>query len=147
MGRRKSRGGSQRCLKLIKLRLASLLIWCNAAMQPKEKTFTRDKLVSLKVVDAEGYVVGTVKDVGFTVGKHGITLNVEDSQGNVKEVPWECVQAVGDVVLLKPNVAEAAAGAAAAAQAGAQTCPSCGGQLSFIPQYQRWYCYRCQKYA
>jgi hypothetical protein len=27
------------------------------------------------------------------------------------------------------------------------TCPFCGGQLSWIQQYQRWYCYRDQKYA
>lgn len=24
---------------------------------------------------------------------------------------------------------------------------SCGGQLTWVPQYQRWYCYRCNKYA
>jgi hypothetical protein len=27
------------------------------------------------------------------------------------------------------------------------TCPFCGGQLSWIQQYQRWYCYRDQKYV
>jgi hypothetical protein len=27
------------------------------------------------------------------------------------------------------------------------TCPMCGGQLSWIVQYQRWYCYRDQKYV
>ena len=26
-------------------------------------------------------------------------------------------------------------------------CPFCGGALTFIPQYQRWYCYRDQKYV
>jgi hypothetical protein len=29
----------------------------------------------------------------------------------------------------------------------APTCPTCGGQLTFIQQYQRWYCYKDQKYA
>jgi hypothetical protein len=30
---------------------------------------------------------------------------------------------------------------------GAQaTCPICGGPLTFIPQYQRWYCYKDKKY-
>ena len=24
---------------------------------------------------------------------------------------------------------------------------SCGGQLTWVPQYQRWYCYKCNKYA
>jgi hypothetical protein len=27
------------------------------------------------------------------------------------------------------------------------TCPRCGGQLSWIEQYQRWYCYRDQNYV
>jgi MFS family permease len=27
-----------------------------------------------------------------------------------------------------------------------QTCPTCGGPLTFIEQYNRWYCYKCQKY-
>jgi hypothetical protein len=30
---------------------------------------------------------------------------------------------------------------------GAQTCPTCGGQLTYVPQYQRWYCHKCKKYA
>jgi hypothetical protein len=25
-------------------------------------------------------------------------------------------------------------------------CPMCGSPLSWIPQYGRWYCYRCQAY-
>jgi hypothetical protein len=27
------------------------------------------------------------------------------------------------------------------------TCPFCGGQLTYIQQYQRWYCYRDQRYV
>ncbi|MFQ6012671.1 MAG: hypothetical protein ACE5LS_03385 [Thermoplasmata archaeon] len=26
-------------------------------------------------------------------------------------------------------------------------CPSCGGGLSYVPQYHRWYCYNCDTYA
>lgn len=26
-------------------------------------------------------------------------------------------------------------------------CPVCGNSLTFIEQYQRWYCYRCQRYV
>jgi len=29
----------------------------------------------------------------------------------------------------------------------ATPCPTCGGPLTYISEYQRWYCYRCQKYA
>jgi hypothetical protein len=27
------------------------------------------------------------------------------------------------------------------------TCPTCGGPLTYIEKYQRWYCYKCKKYA
>ena len=27
------------------------------------------------------------------------------------------------------------------------SCPSCGKPLTYITQYQRWYCYNCQQYA
>jgi len=27
------------------------------------------------------------------------------------------------------------------------TCPNCGQPLTWIEQYQRWYCYNCQRYA
>ncbi len=30
---------------------------------------------------------------------------------------------------------------------GAQVCPTCGGPLTYIQQYQRWYCNKCKKYA
>jgi len=29
----------------------------------------------------------------------------------------------------------------------AATCPTCGGPLTYIQQYQRWYCYKCKKYT
>ena len=29
----------------------------------------------------------------------------------------------------------------------APVCPSCGNPLTYIPQYQRWYCYKEQKYV
>ena len=25
-------------------------------------------------------------------------------------------------------------------------CPSCGGPLTFVTEYNRWYCYNCKKY-
>jgi hypothetical protein len=27
-----------------------------------------------------------------------------------------------------------------------RTCPSCGGPLEYIPEYNRYYCYKCQRY-
>jgi sporulation protein YlmC with PRC-barrel domain len=116
------------------------------AKQTKDKGITKDRLIGMKVVDSKGYVVGTVNDIGFTVGKVGISLNIEDQKGEMREVSWDEVQAAGDFVLLKPIV-EGASSTPSGQQATAPVCPTCKGPLSYIQQYQRWYCYKCQKYA
>jgi len=115
------------------------------AKQMKDKSVTKDKLVGMKVLDSKGYVVGIVKDIGFTVGKAGISLNIEDQNGEEKEIQWDDVQAAGDFVLLKPSVEVTSP--ATAVQKTTPVCPTCKGPLSYIQQYQRWYCYNCQKYV
>jgi sporulation protein YlmC with PRC-barrel domain len=113
------------------------------------KSTTRDKLVGMKVIDAEGNILGTVKDLSFTVGKLGVSLNVEDKDGQIRDIPWENIQGVGDFVILKPTAQSATETSVAAqtAQPTQQICPTCRGPLSYIQQYQRWYCYKCQKYV
>lgn len=120
--------------------------------QFKERSITRERLIGMQVIDGEGYIVGSVKDIGFTIGKVGILLFVEGRDGAAKEVPWEDVQAVGDVVLLKQRQTQVVEVQPQLAQPTAQaqappTCPTCKGPLTWIPQYQRWYCYKCRKYA
>ncbi len=39
----------------------------------------------------------------------------------------------------------AAAGPIAPTMPG-RTCPTCGGPLEYVPEYNRYYCYRCQRY-
>ncbi|MEM2092107.1 MAG: PRC-barrel domain-containing protein [Candidatus Bathyarchaeia archaeon] len=112
--------------------------------QQRERSITRERLIGMQVIDGEGYIVGTVRDIGFTVGKLGILLFVEGKDGAAKEIPWEDVQAVGDFVLLKQRPAQAVETQPAAQQ---PICPTCKGPLTWIPQYQRWYCYKCKKYA
>jgi len=56
---------------------------------------TKDKLVGMKVIDGDENLVGTVKDVAFTVGKMGISLSVESKSGEVQDVSWENTQATG----------------------------------------------------
>jgi sporulation protein YlmC with PRC-barrel domain len=118
----------------------------------KEKSVTKDKLVGMTVIDSDGNIVGTVKDVGFTVGKAGISLSIEDKDGDIRDIAWDNIQGAGDYVLLKPSAAqpESAAQPAQAAQAAQSSqpeCQTCGDPLSYIQQYQRWYCYKCKKYA
>jgi sporulation protein YlmC with PRC-barrel domain len=121
----------------------------------KEKSVTKDKLIGMKVIDANGNIVGTVKDVGFTVGKAGIALSVENDDGEVQDITWDSIQGAGDFVVLKPVAAQATAVAqpfvaaqpAQATQSSQPLCPTCNQPLSFIQQYQRWYCYNEKKYV
>jgi len=49
----------------------------------------------------------------------------------------------------RPMVMQARQGVAAAPMAPGvpgKMCPSCGGPLEYIPEYNRYYCYRCQRY-
>ncbi|MCL5877380.1 MAG: PRC-barrel domain-containing protein [Candidatus Bathyarchaeota archaeon] len=127
-------------------------------MSENDKPLTRDALVSMQVIDAKGRLLGKVKDVAFAVGKMGIALTVENDDGQIQNVAWEEVQAASDFIILKP-VAQAAyqqsyqqpaAQTAAPAQQQASSqplCQTCGKPLTWIPQYQRWYCYNDKKYA
>jgi len=107
----------------------------------------------MTVIDSEGNIVGTVKDVGFTVGRAGISLSVEDKEGDIRDFAWDSIQGAGDFVLLKPSAAQPsfAAQPVQAAQQAAQPaqplCPTCGRPLTFVQQYQRWYCYNDKKYV
>jgi sporulation protein YlmC with PRC-barrel domain len=127
-------------------------------MEHTDKPLTRDALVSMQVIDAKGRLVGKVKDLAFSVGKNGIALTVEGENGEIQNVAWEDVQAAADFIILKP-VAQAAytqqtaqatsqpAQTQTAQQSTQPTCPTCGRPLTWIPQYQRWYCYNDKKYV
>lgn len=115
------------------------------AKTQKEKSVTKDRLAGMTVVDGTGTIIGTVKDIGFTVGKTGISLSVEDKNGDLQEIPWDEVQGAGDFVVLK--VVTPAATSTTSATTVPGRCPICGGPLTYIPQYQRWYCYKDQKYV
>jgi sporulation protein YlmC with PRC-barrel domain len=121
-----------------------------------DKPLTRDALISMQVIDAKGHLIGKVKDVAFAIGKNGISLTVESDAGDVKNVAWEEVQAASDYIILKPvqavvqqtyqPVQQQTVQPAVQAQA-APLCQTCGKPLTWIPQYQRWYCYNDKKYA
>lgn len=111
-------------------------------MTKQEKAVTKAMLMGMQVIDSEGRSCGTVKDVAFTVGKMGISLYVEGKKGGSRNITWEEVQAVGEFVVLKPTQTQPQQ-----AQGAVQTCPTCGGPLRYIGQYQRWYCDRDKKYV
>jgi sporulation protein YlmC with PRC-barrel domain len=129
-------------------------------MEKSSKPLTRDALTSMQVIDAKGRLVGKVKDVAFSVGKMGISLTVETEDGEIQSIEWEDVQAAADFIILKPVQQQAAqptyqaqqpvqtAAAQPAQQQSTQPmCQTCGRPLTWIPQYQRWYCYNDKKYV
>jgi sporulation protein YlmC with PRC-barrel domain len=130
-------------------------------MEKTDKPLTRDALVSMQVIDAKGRLIGKVKDVAFAVGKMGIALTVENENGETQNVAWEEVQAAADFIILKPvaqstyqqstyqPVQQPTQTVAQPAQQSASQpiCPTCHRPLTWIPQYQRWYCYNDKKYV
>ncbi len=121
-------------------------------MEGIDKPLTRDALVSMQVIDSRGHIVGKVKDLAFAVGKMGISLTVESEDGESKIIPWEDVQAAADFIILKPAAQQSyqpqQQQQPMQQQASSQPmCPTCGKPLTWIPQYQRWYCYNDKKYV
>jgi sporulation protein YlmC with PRC-barrel domain len=120
-------------------------------MEKSDKPLTRDALVSMQVIDARGRIVGKVKDIAFAVGKTGIGLTIESKDGQTQTIAWEDVQAASDFIILKPVEQAASQPQQATAQSAQQQstqplCSTCGKPLTWIPQYQRWYCYNEKKY-
>jgi sporulation protein YlmC with PRC-barrel domain/ribosomal protein L34E len=132
-------------------------------MAKTDKPLTKDALVSMQVIDSRGRLVGKVKDVAFVVGQLGISLSVENENGETQSVPWQDIQAASDFILLKPpqkNVNLEGVFKEEQAEQTAQTqqtipkkqaskplCPTCNKPLTWIPQYSRWYCYNDKKYV
>jgi sporulation protein YlmC with PRC-barrel domain len=116
----------------------------------REKPLTRDALIGMQVIDSNARLVGKVKDLAFSVGKSNITLAVEKEDGSVQNVSWEEVQAASDFIILKPTQATYQVmpqQQPVSEQKTQQLCPTCGKPLTWIPQYERWYCYNDKKYV
>ncbi|MEM4315741.1 MAG: PRC-barrel domain-containing protein [Nitrososphaerota archaeon] len=137
----------------------------------------RAKLIGMQVYNPDGYLVGTVQDVELPIGSGEISLQVLTRLNTVERVPWSNIANVGDIAILKEKIdirapepaapqPSPAAGAPPVAgypqapppQPGGvlsklpfgkkkQICPTCGRELSWIEQYQRWYCYNEGKYV
>lgn len=122
-------------------------------MEKSTKPLSRDALVTMQVIDAKGQILGKVKDVVFAVGKMGIALSVEKANGEIQTVGWDEVQAACDFIILKPipetaQISQAQQQTQPSQQQTTQPlCPTCGQPLTWIPQYQRWYCYNDKKYV
>ena len=83
----------------------------------EKKLLSRDKIVGKQVIDSNGMILGTVKDIAFDIPSAKMALTVVDDKGKQTEVASEDVAAVGDVVLLKNPEIKAEVGVRPAASA------------------------------
>ena len=128
-------------------------------MPKTSKLLTQDALVSMQVIDSKGRLMGKVKDVALEVGKIGISLAVQNDNGEIQIVQWGDIQAASDFIILKPqsqNVTQVQPQEQTQQQTKVeplskqktpQVCPMCGKPLKWIPEYERWYCYKDKIYA
>jgi sporulation protein YlmC with PRC-barrel domain/ribosomal protein L34E len=138
-------------------------------MAKTDKPLTKDALVSMQVIDSKGRLVGKVKDVAFVVGQLGISLSVENENGETKSIPWQDIQAASDFILLKAQTqsisqvqstkkegweevfqeeqTKQTQQTVPKRQSAKPLCPTCNKPLTWIPQYSRWYCYNDKKYV
>ena len=71
-------------------------------MEKTNRPLTSVELVSMKVLDAKGRLVGTVKDVFFQAGKSESSLSVEGKDGKIQIIEWNSIQGASDFIVLKP---------------------------------------------
>jgi len=131
------------------------------------KSIPRSKIEGKEVYNPDGNLVGTVQELGVMPGEQAINLIIKTKYGGVIEVPWLDISAAGDVIILSKSVrvepppAAPAVAVAPAAQPvqpvqPAQPvtgpgrdviCPICGKKATYIPQYNRYYCYTDKRYV
>lgn len=132
-------------------------------------SIARSQLIGKKVYNPDGSFVGDVMDIGLAVGESQISLVVATAAGTTVDIPWSNVSAAKDIILLKEAIeipqpampsltpiTTAPFSQPAQPKTGLKLpfkrekeqvmCPTCGQPATWIPQYQRWYCYNCQKY-
>ncbi len=133
----------------------------------------RSKLLGMQVYNPDGTYVGTVQDIALPIGEGEISIQVLAKDQSVKTIEWSKIAAAGDIIILKEKVEVAEAPVPEATQTPPQThtpspteavkgvfskiisraregkplCPHCGKPLTYIKQYQRWYCYNCKRYV
>jgi sporulation protein YlmC with PRC-barrel domain len=126
----------------------------------------------MQVYNPNGVFVGSIQDVDLPVGEGEISVQVLTKYRAIENVKWSNVGPVGDIVILKsaielkapavpqqptPSVPSPMAPPAPEQKGffsrvrgksgGPQKCPTCGADLTWVEQYQRWYCSKESKYA
>jgi len=67
----------------------------------KEGFIAIRKLVGMSVFDGDASLLGTVKDIGLRDNKTKIVMVISTTEQGEREIPWEHILKIGDVVFLK----------------------------------------------
>ncbi len=78
------------------------------------------KLVGMSVYSSDASLLGTVKDIGLRDNKTKIVMVISTTEQTEREVPWDQISKMGDIVLLK------AAEGAKDVPSGSGMCDKCG---------------------
>ena len=100
----------------------------------QNQPLTKDRIVGMQVVDADGYFVGKVRDISLCVGEMDQALVIETVDGVEEIRRWSEVAGAGDLILLRPSdpeprVVPAQAPEPSSQEGGARHCGSCGTVL------------------
>ena len=91
-------------------------------------------LIGMQAIDSEDTLLGRLKMSPLLLEGQAYPFTWKIKKGESRNISRDQVQAVGYFVPLKLEQA----------QQTQQTCPTCKGPLTYISQYQRWYCYTCK---
>ncbi|MFQ5941256.1 MAG: PRC-barrel domain-containing protein [Nitrososphaerales archaeon] len=61
------------------------------------------KLIGVNVYDENAILVGTIKDIGLSDNKSKIVVVISTTEQTEREIPWDTIMKIGDVVLIKPK--------------------------------------------
>lgn len=100
----------------------------------QNQPLTKDRIVGMQVVDADGYFVGKVRDISLCVGEMDQALVIETTDGGEEVHRWSEVAGAGDLILLRPSAPEPGAAPVQATEPASQGgaarhCGSCGASL------------------
>ena len=84
----------------------------NAGSTPSQASYEQEgfvalrKLIGINVYDNNAVLVGTVKDIGLSDNRSKIVIVISTTERTEKEVPWDAIVKIGDIVLIKAKEQE-----------------------------------------
>lgn len=63
------------------------------------------KLTGINVYDSNAILIGTVKDIGLRDNKSKIVVIISTTEQTEKEIPWDMIMKIGDIVLIRAKEA------------------------------------------